>query len=225
MAIVHSAIGVTLLGGGTLGDGDLAQALELAPVLVAADGGAGAALAEGLVPQAVIGDLDSIGAAATRLPGLLHRIAEQDSTDFDKALRNIDAPVVLAVGFTGGRLDHELAVFHVLQCRPERRCVVIGAESLVLLCPPEIEFDLPPGSVFSLFPLGEVAVFSEGLRWPTAGIDFAPDRRIGTSNEVTGPVRLRCSAPRMLAIVPRAALGAVLRALALTPAGWPPRAG
>ncbi|MGR3738712.1 MAG: thiamine diphosphokinase [Limimaricola soesokkakensis] len=223
MTIVQCANEVTLLGGGTLGEGDLALALARAPVLVAADGGARHAAAAGLEPRAVIGDMDSLGDAAARFADRLHEIAEQDSTDFDKALRNIGASLVLAVGFTGGRLDHELAAFHVLAARPDRRCLLIGTESLVFLCPPEIALDLALGQPFSLFPLGEVGCVSEGLRWPTAGIAFSPAQRIGTSNEVTGPVRLRVDAPLMLAIAPSSALDAVLSGFRGAPESWPPR--
>jgi thiamine pyrophosphokinase len=49
---------VTLIGGAPVPRADLDAALALAPVLAAADGGADAALANGLVPQAVWGDFD-----------------------------------------------------------------------------------------------------------------------------------------------------------------------
>ena len=223
MTIVQSAGAVTLLGGGALFEGDLDLALSRAPLLVAADGGARHAAEAGHRPRAIIGDMDSLGDAAPHFAGLVHEIAEQDSTDFDKALRNIEADLVLAVGFTGGRLDHELAALHVLAARPDRRCVLIGAESLVFLCPPRIALDLSPGAAFSLFPMAEVGCVSEGLRWPTGGIAFSPAQRVGTSNEVTGPVHLCCDAPAMLGIAPRAALDAVIAALRAAPMGWPPR--
>ncbi|SDE41732.1 thiamine diphosphokinase [Limimaricola pyoseonensis] len=223
MPIVQSAGAVTLLGGGALFPQDLECALERAPVLVAADGGAEHARRAGAMPRAVIGDMDSLGDCAESFADRIHEIAEQDSTDFDKALRNIDAPLVLAIGFTGGRIDHELAVYHVLAARPDRACLVIGAQSLVCHCPPELAVDLPPGTAFSLFPMAPVRIASEGLRWPTAGLDFAPDRRVGTSNEATGPVRLRAEAPGMLAIAPRAALDAVIAGLRAAPRCWPAR--
>ncbi|WP_341211531.1 thiamine diphosphokinase [uncultured Limimaricola sp.] len=223
MAIVQCAEAITLLGGGVLGAADLPLALARAPLLVAADGGARHAAKARHTPRAVIGDMDSIGESAAQFADRLHEIAEQDSTDFDKALRNIDAPLVLAVGFTGGRLDHELAAFHVLAARADRRCLLIGTESLVFLCPPRITLDLVPGAPFSLFPMGEVGCASEGLRWPTEGIRFSPARRVGTSNEVTGRVMLRPTAPLMLAIAPRAALDAVIAGLGAAEEGWPPR--
>jgi thiamine pyrophosphokinase len=52
---------------------------------------------------------------------------------------------------------------------------------------------------------------STGLDWPIDGIDFAPDRAIGTSNRASGgPVSLEFSARKMLVILPRAHLAAAL---------------
>lgn len=209
--------GVTLLGGGALGEGDLALALSLAPRLVAADGGATTALAAGHVPEAVYGDMDSLSdAARARIPAdRIHAIPEQESTDFDKALRHIRAPVILAAGFTGARIDHELAVYHVLAARTASRCIVLGAEDLVLHAPPRLMLDLPPGTRLSVFPLAPVTGRSRGLEWPIDGLHLDPLGRIGTSNRSTGaPVELSFDGPGALLILPRVHLGAVLDAVA-----------
>lgn len=232
--IVDTTTAVTLVGGADLRAEVLTKALSLAPGLVAADGGADHLLAAGLQPQAVIGDMDSIsGAARLAFAAVLHPVAEQMSTDFDKALRHISAPLVIAVGVTGGRLDHELAVLHTLLRHPDRRCVVLGPESLVVLCPPVLTLDLTPGLTVSLFPMGPVRVRSTGLRWPTDHLRFAPGQVIGTSNQVagplsglmSGPVVLHCDAPLMLLILPASALAAVVTALQAAAAPWPVHAG
>jgi thiamine pyrophosphokinase len=148
-------------------------------------------------------------------PGTVHAIPEQNSTDFDKALRHIRAPVVLAAGFTGDRVDHELAVYHGLVARPEARCIVIGARDLVLHAPPEMVLDLPAGTRVSLFPLAQVRGRDHGLEWPIADVAFDPARRIGTSNRIArGPLQLAFDAPGMLVIVPRAHLQTVTAAVA-----------
>jgi glutamate-ammonia-ligase adenylyltransferase len=77
---------------------------------------------------------------------------------------------------------------------------------------------LPRGTRLSLFPMGPVQGDSEGLRWPLAGLDFAPDGMIGTSNEVSGAVRLRMHAPKMLVILPVRYLQAALHGCGLQPA-------
>jgi thiamine pyrophosphokinase len=66
--------------------------------------------------------------------------------------------------------------------------------------------------------MGPVQGDSEGLRWPLSGLDFAPDGMIGTSNEVSGAVRLRMQAPKMLVILPVRYLQAVLHGCGLQPA-------
>lgn len=214
--IVHSPSGVTLIGNGDVTPELLANSLTIAPVLVAADGGADAALRHGHIPVAVIGDMDSVSAAArAAIPrDRIHWLKEQDTTDFDKCLRNIAAPFILAVGFTGARIDHALAVFNTLVRHPDRRCIILGGTDLCFLAPPTLDLHLPVGTRVSLFPMGPVHGTSLGLRWPIDGIAFAPDGRSGTSNETVAPaVGLRFDTARMLVILPVEHLAAAIAAL------------
>ena len=217
--IVDSLQGVTLVGGGPVSAVALAKARALAPRIVGADSGADRLLRLGVTPEAVIGDMDSLSTdARAQLADRLFPIAEQDTTDFDKALRLIAAPFVLGLGFAGARADHGLAVLNTLARHPDRRCFIIGARDVIFLCPPDLRMDLPRGTRLSLFPLGPVQGDSEGLRWPLSGLDFAPDGVIGTSNEVSGPVHLRMQAPKMLVILPVRYLPAALHGCGLQPA-------
>jgi len=213
--IVQSHRPVTLLGGGEVRPGELEAALSIAPVLVAADGGANVAAGFGLLPEAVIGDLDSIlpEVRAALPPERVHRIAEQESTDFEKCLTRIAAPFMLGVGFTGARVDHLLAVWNALVRHTARRCLILGPEDVIFASPPRLRLDLAAGTRLSLFPMTRVAGESEGLRWPISGLDFAPHGRVGTSNEATGPVDLRLDGEGMLVILPRSALDAAIAAL------------
>jgi len=215
-SIVQTLQGVTLVGGGPFTARDLSLCLGRAPVPVAADGGADALLRHGIVAEAVIGDFDSVSDVARRKIPLArqHRISEQETTDFDKALRLIDAPFVLALGFAGARLDHGLAAFNTLLARKDRRCILIGPKDLAFAAPPRLALDLVPGEVLSLFPMAPVTGQSTGLEWPIAGANFAPDGRIGTSNRVVSRrVELSFDAPGMLVILPRRRLDAAIRAL------------
>lgn len=223
--IVHTTDPVLLIGGGDCPDMVLHAALEKARCVVAADGGARRALRLGRVPDAIIGDMDSLrpDEIAALPEGVLHPIAEQDSTDFDKCLRNIQTPLVLGYGFLGARLDHELAVLNVLVRRAQSNCVLVGEQDLVLLAPPEITLDLPMGERLSLFPMREVTGRSQGLRWAIDGLQFAPWGQSGTSNEVSGPVTLQFDAPGMLLILPVGYLEQVTQAM-LRASAWHVRA-
>ncbi|MEL0436187.1 thiamine diphosphokinase [Phycobacter sp. K97] len=214
--IVDEAGPVTLVGGGHLEEGDLNEALSLAPTLVAADGGAAAALARGHVPCAVIGDFDSLPAETqTRLPrDVLHHVAEQNSTDFDKALRSIRAPVVLGAGFLGARVDHQLAAFHTLIQPGRSPCILIGANELVFHLRRRISLPMQAGDVVSLFPMQPVTGRSGGLVWPIDGLDLCPTSRIGTSNRAEGEIWVEADGPGLLGIVPRRYLPALMRAIA-----------
>ena len=225
--IVRDAGPVTLIGGGEATGQDLAEARALAPTCVAADGGASLALAAGVPLAALIGDLDSIPPEelARIPPERRHEIPEQESTDFDKALTRIDAPLVLGVGFTGARIDHQLAAFNSLARFADRSCILLGSREIVLLAPPRISLPTEAGDVVSLMPLMPVEGRSEGLEWPIAGLHFAPGGQIGTSNRATGPVVLEMSSPGMLLILPRRLMPSVSAQL-LQPdaARWPVRA-
>lgn len=212
---------VALIGGGPVPAAALRACLSRAGRVVAADGGARAVLDAGGVPDAVIGDLDSIGAEAlASIPEeRVHRIAEQDSTDFEKCLARIEAPLVLAAGFLGGRADHALAALSVLARRVGPPCVLVSDRDAACHLPPRLALDVPSGTRVSLFPMAPIGGTSEGLRWPIDGIAFAPAGRVGTSNEATGPVRLSVDGAGMLVIVPARALDALLDGLAAAEGG------
>ncbi len=215
--IVDRESGVTLLGGVETSQGILTESLQHAPTLVAADGGLDQALALGHVPAAVIGDLDSASPAAlARMPpGSVHRVAEQESTDFEKALSRIRAPFVIATGFRGGRFDHELAVLSALLRHRTRPVLLLSKEEVVFHAPPRLALKLAPGMRVSLFPLLPVEGRSRGLRWPIDDLVLAPGGRVGTSNEAAATeVHLEVAGPGLLVLLPREALGEAVRVLA-----------
>ncbi|MCC6001970.1 MAG: thiamine diphosphokinase [Pararhodobacter sp.] len=211
---------VTLLGGGALAPGALERALARAPRLVAVDSGADRALARGLMPDLVIGDFDSISVSAQRAiaPERQRRRTGQDDTDFDKALTEITAPFMLAVGFTGARLDHTLAGVSTLLRNPAARLIVDSGDDLCFLCPPALRLALPPGTRVSLYPMRPMRCKSTGLRWPTDALWFDPFAMIGTSNEsAAAEVTLAPERPAMLALLPSTMLDSVLAGLTAAP--------
>ncbi|MEP3441405.1 MAG: thiamine diphosphokinase [Sulfitobacter sp.] len=226
-AICQSPDPVALLGGGQATASDIAEVLSIASNLVAVDGGLVTALSAGVTPWAVIGDMDSAPPDALQhIPkARQHRISEQQSTDFDKALRHVQAPVVIGAGFCGGRIDHQLAAFHTLLVRADRPCILLAEEEVVLIAPPVLALDTQAGDVVSLFPLVPVAGRSTGLEWPIDGLAFDPARFVGTSNRAMGSMCLEMEGPGMLLIAPRRYLRPLVAQFLQGGARWPVHAG
>lgn len=180
---------LAIVGGGTV-DGDLLRELaEKGVALVGADGGADTIGAAGLLPEAIIGDLDSLTNRAlwesrTRV---IH-IPEQITTDFQKALYSTEAPVTLALGMTGKRLDHTLAALSaVLQYAPGRKLMLVDEVDVALAVTGCIAFDAAKRERVSIHPLVPIRFTrSTGLYYPMDGLLLEPGGLIGTSNEGTG---------------------------------------
>lgn len=222
-AIVFSEEPVLLVGGAFGNNAQLEALLAEVDTVVAADSGADWLMSLGRVPDALIGDLDSVSPAtrAAMPRERVHRIAEQDSTDFDKALRNIRAPLVIGIGFLGGQVDHLMAAMTVLMRYRDRAVLLVGDEDVVAHLPPRLDLSLEVGTRVSLYPLRRVSGTSRGLQWPIDGLTLSPDLRVSTSNRATGPVELVMEGAGMLLILPVSMRLPLQRALGRCGGSWP----
>jgi thiamine pyrophosphokinase len=185
---------MAIVGGGAVDPALMRELADRGVALVGADGGADAIGDAGLVPAAIIGDLDSISdrAAWESRTRVLH-IPEQVTTDFQKALYSTRAPVTLALGMTGKRLDHTLAALSaVLQYAPTRRLLLVDEVDVALAATGPVRFTAGPRERVSIHPLAPVRFeHSSGLFYPMDGLLLEPGGLIGTSNEGTGgPVEI-----------------------------------
>ena len=217
---IESDAGVTILGAGYARREDIDDALRIAPRLVAADGGASRALEFGFAVDAVIGDMDSIAhEALDQIPeASRHPVDEQDSTDFEKCLMRIRAPLIVAVGVTAPRLDHGLAALNAIAKHRRKRVIILSGSDICFLAPPRLTLRLAVGERLSLFPLHDTTGSGWGLKWPIDGIRFSPTGRIGTSNVAAAEVvELSFDKPGMLVLVGRKRIGEVAGALRRAP--------
>lgn len=212
---VQTPNGVLLVGGGNLDPLDLVEIVAKAPFLAAADGGADHCVNAGLKPQVIIGDLDSVSPALREQLGVdvFVEYPDQDLTDFEKSLRVLDAPFVIATGFTGARMDHTLANFAILARRIGPPTLLLGESDVAFAAPEMVTLELPIGTRLSLFPMVPMQGTSKGLRWPIDGLTLSPMGRLGTSNEVSGPVELCFPTPGTIVLIPREHLGPALDAI------------
>jgi len=179
---------LVIVGGGVVDAGLLRRLAGDGAHLVGADGGADAIRAAGLLPEAIVGDFDSLADPAgwdarTRLV----RIAEQETTDFEKALYSTTAPVTIGLGMTGRRLDHTLAALDAVARYAARRAIILVDEfDLALGLAGSFGFTVEPGARISVHPLTATRFArSRGLRYPLDGLTLAPGVRTGTSNEAS----------------------------------------
>jgi thiamine pyrophosphokinase len=219
MAIFSENEPITIVGGAHFSQRLLLESLKRAPVVYAADGGANLCMQYGCQPKQVIGDLDSLSPSLRSEldPSRVIHVPEQDTTDFEKLLIRVDAPFMLAVGFMGGRIDHQMAVQTVLTAYAHRKIICVGDDDVMFVSPPEIDLPLDVGTRISLYPMAPVQVRSMGLYWPTDGLSFAPDGQIGTSNKATRPVTLLPSAPCMLVVLSKTCLDIAIDAMQAAP--------
>ncbi|MBE0580393.1 thiamine diphosphokinase [Devosia sp.] len=180
---------MAIVGGGAVDPALLRELADRGVALVGADGGADAIGDAGLMPAAIIGDLDSLADRTVweERTRVIH-IPEQITTDFQKALYSTSAPVTLALGMTGKRLDHTLAALSaVLQYAPTRRLLLVDEVDVALAVVGPIRFEAGPRERVSIHPLLPIRfLHSTGLYYPMDGLLLEPGGLIGTSNEGTG---------------------------------------
>jgi thiamine pyrophosphokinase len=168
--------------------------------IIGADGGAAQALAWGLLPDLVIGDMDSLPEAArSRLEAegceFIWHPRAKDETDLELALQYAvreGAHEIVVLGALGGRLDHTMANVLLLALPSLAGVSVRIAEgdqqALVARGGEVIRLEGAAGDLVSLLPLrGDASVVStRGLAWALRQDTLRFGASRGVSNEMTG---------------------------------------
>jgi thiamine pyrophosphokinase len=166
-------------------------------ILYAADGGTRHALALGLLPSLVIGDLDSLASEDLRdleAKGvqLLQHPRDKDKTDLelalDYALESGHCEIII-VGALGGRLDQTLGNLALLSSdRLSAFDIRLddGVEEAFFMRS-RSEIRGRPSDIISLIPWGGnvTGIRTQGLRWPLGSETLFPNRTRGISNEMS----------------------------------------
>ena len=178
-----------------------------ADLVIAADGGLRWAQKLEVHVDVVVGDMDSVDAAAlaeVEAGGaeIVRHDPDKDATDLELALLlacERGASSITLIGGHGGRLDHFLGNIALLVSLPKgvqaqalmgeteifviHGCGARGAEQQG----EELQLNGKPGQIVSLIPWdGHAAgIKTEGLRWPLAGETLSLGTSRGISNEMT----------------------------------------
>ena len=168
--------------------------------IIAADGGFVELVSRGIMPDLVVGDFDSLGAAPDH-PNILSSPAEKDDTDMMLAVRQglaFGFKTFIIDGGLDGRLDHTIANIQVLThlARNGARGVLLGRDMCVTAVMNDSVRFVPvcggpadaAGSVVSVFSAGDKSegVTLSGLKYPLDGADITNGFPVGVSNEFTG---------------------------------------
>jgi thiamine pyrophosphokinase len=173
------------------------------PLVVAADGGALKAELLGLVPDVVVGDLDSLADEAVRRlrrGGTEVRRHEPRKDESDTQLAVLEAvrrgarELAIVGGFGGRRVDHGLANVLLLTLPELAACdvVLLAGDSAVRVIgargSDQIELRGRPGDLVSLLPLSETVegVTTSGLVYALADEPLPQGPSRGLSNVMRG---------------------------------------
>jgi thiamine pyrophosphokinase len=168
--------------------------------IIAADGGARHALALGLTPNIVIGDLDSISKDERRKMveagvEVVEFPADKNETDLELAIDHavsFNPDQILILAALGGRMDQTLANIALLS-NPQlatRNVKLTDSVEEIFFCRDQAKVEGRSGDIVSLIPWqGEVTgVFTENLRWHLHHETLYPEKTRGISNEMTADV-------------------------------------
>ena len=165
------------------------QVLHNAPYVVCCDGAADRYIATGHVPDAIVGDGDSISAYnRTKYAARLHIVAEQETNDQTKAVNFLlgkGMRHIAIVGATGRREDHTIGNISLLieYARAGAQVRSFTDHGVFIPCNGNSTLKCRKGQQVSIFSITAKNLSAEGLLYPI--YDFSNWWQ-GTLNECTG---------------------------------------
>lgn len=163
--------------------------LKEAPYVVCCDGGADAYIANGHLPDAIIGDGDSLSEAnRLRYASLLHHNPDQETNDQTKAVQFLLSQGkhrIAIVGATGKREDHTIGNISLLMEYNRMGATVRSYTDygIFIPCKDTCTFEYKKGQQVSIFNFTAKGLKSKGLAYPI--YDFTTWWQ-GTLNRCTG---------------------------------------
>lgn len=181
---------VILAGGEPPLRADIEREIKRARIFICADGGANTALRLKLTPDVIIGDFDSVRGETLRkfASSDLIRVAEQETTDLEKALNycvNVRHREVHIFGALGLRADHAAASLGLfVKYGQELKLRVYDSFGVISSVTKSERLNVAKGQKLSLIPLRKCrGVRTRGLKFPLRRENLELGVREGISNE------------------------------------------
>lgn len=161
--------------------------------LICADGGANSAFKLGLVPDYIIGDLDSVNSETLRYfsdKSKIIKIERQNDTDVEKCLKfavKKGFSEALLLGVTGDRLDHTICNLGiVIKFFDKIKCNIVAENSFLIATRETISLKSKPGETISLYAFNsKTRITSNGLKYSLHNSTLPFGERESTSNVST----------------------------------------
>ena len=178
--------------------------IELAKdkLVVAADAGADRLLKYNIMPDAVIGDLDSISdKTSTKLEEWIVSNKNIQKTDLEKAVEHAfkkGATEIQIIGWSGGRIDHTLGA---LGLAFDSRISLIDEQFTIEAVKDLKTIEDKENTIFSLIAVPEARISVTGARWNLEHEKLSMGGR-GIHNEIgpSGKVNIKCHSGKLLLI-------------------------
>jgi thiamine pyrophosphokinase len=158
--------------------------------LICADGGANHAKKLGLIPDFIIGDLDSIKPETLnhfKQKSKVIKITRQNDTDVEKCLKYAISKKfsnAILLGVTGNRLDHTFCNLGiVIKFFNKIKIKIIAENSILTPYSGSVKLTTIPGETISLYAFNrKTKITSSGLRYPLRNNALPFGERESTSN-------------------------------------------
>jgi len=180
------------------------KVIELAKdkLVIAADAGADRLLKYNIMPDAVIGDLDSISdKTSTKLEEWIVSNKNIQKTDLEKAVEYAfkkGAEKIQIIGWSGGRIDHTLGALGLVF---DSRISLIDEQFTVEAVKDSKTIEDKENTIFSLIAIPEARISVTGARWDLEHEKLSMGGR-GIHNEIgpLGKVVIKCHSGKLLLI-------------------------
>jgi len=182
---------VIIANGEPLNRSRLKEILQDANYIIAADGGIYFCIHEGIIPDCIIGDMDSAASVLSQFKNKAKviQLADQNSTDMEKALKYaavLKPQIIEVINCFGKRTDHSLANIFILNNYNHSPDLLMHDDwgVMQMLKPGKKIFSHMQRKTISLFAIGEVKNISlKGFLYPLEEKEIEPGF-IGLSNQV-----------------------------------------
>ncbi|OQX29997.1 MAG: thiamine diphosphokinase [Spirochaeta sp. LUC14_002_19_P3] len=203
------ARGILFIAGNGPAPERIAEIVQKDDVICAADGGLDTALACGIHPRFVVGDMDSLAdrRVLEDLPpeAVMVYPEDKDKTDTEigiAQLRQLNCCPIIIIGGGEGRLDHTLGLIKCFE-KEQPPDMWYTAREIIrpLLCSAEIKAN--PGAPVSVYPLGTGPwrIESRGLHWEIDKVNWNAGAMSLSNRFRNGRVFFEVKAGRFLLIL------------------------